>query len=135
MFEITESVAMQDAARTVEVIRAFQASGFDISIDDFGTGYSSLAYLQRFQVKQLKIDRFFTNGLDANGAAGSAIVSAIIALAHSLEMDVVAEGVETQSQLDKLRSMMCDEMQGFLLGRPVDADDFGEILRGRMMAA
>ncbi|WP_233855776.1 putative bifunctional diguanylate cyclase/phosphodiesterase [Paraburkholderia sp. HD33-4] len=134
MFEITESVAMQDAARTVEVIRAFQASGFDISIDDFGTGYSSLAYLQRFQVKQLKIDRFFTNGLDANGAAGSAIVSAIIALAHSLEMDVVAEGVETQSQLDKLRSMRCDEMQGFLLGKPVNATDFGELLRGKMMA-
>jgi diguanylate cyclase (GGDEF)-like protein len=135
MFEITESVAMQDAARTVDVIRAFQASGFDISIDDFGTGYSSLAYLQRFQVKQLKIDRFFTNGLDANGAAGSAIVSAIIALAHSLEMDVVAEGVETQSQLDKLRAMMCDEMQGFLLGKPVSADDFAAMLRGKMMAA
>ncbi|MFP4893314.1 putative bifunctional diguanylate cyclase/phosphodiesterase [Paraburkholderia sp. EG304] len=135
MFEITETVAMQDAARTVEVIRAFQASGFDISIDDFGTGYSSLAYLQRFQVKQLKIDRFFTHGLDANGAAGSAIVSAIIALAHSLEMDVVAEGVETQSQLDKLRSMMCDEMQGYLLGKPVSADDFGAMLRSRMMGA
>jgi EAL domain-containing protein (putative c-di-GMP-specific phosphodiesterase class I) len=135
MFEITESVAMQDAARTVEVIHAFQQSGFDISIDDFGTGYSSLAYLQRFQVKQLKIDRFFTNGLDVNGAAGSAIVSAIIALAHSLEMDVVAEGVETQSQLDKLRSMMCDEMQGFLLGKPVNAEDFGEMLRERKMAA
>ncbi|MGF6552245.1 putative bifunctional diguanylate cyclase/phosphodiesterase [Paraburkholderia youngii] len=135
MFEITETVAMQDAARTVEVIRAFQASGFDISIDDFGTGYSSLAYLQRFQVKQLKIDRFFTHGLDANGAAGSAIVSAIIALAHSLEMDVVAEGVETQSQLDKLRSMMCDEMQGYLLGKPVSADDFGAMLRSRTMGA
>ncbi|MBB5425539.1 diguanylate cyclase (GGDEF)-like protein [Paraburkholderia sp. JPY158] len=135
MFEITESVAMQDAARTVDVIRAFQASGFDISIDDFGTGYSSLAYLQRFQVKQLKIDRFFTHGLDANGAAGSAIVSAIIALAHSLEMDVVAEGVETQSQLDKLRSMMCDEMQGYLLGKPVSAEDFGAMLRIRMIAA
>ncbi|WP_429555395.1 putative bifunctional diguanylate cyclase/phosphodiesterase [Paraburkholderia sp. MM5477-R1] len=135
MFEITETVAMQDAARTVEVIRAFQASGFDISIDDFGTGYSSLAYLQRFQVKQLKIDRFFINGLDANGAAGSAIVSAIIALAHSLEMDVVAEGVETQSQLDKLCSMMCDEVQGYLLGKPINADDFGAMLRGKTMAA
>ncbi|APA87383.1 EAL domain-containing protein [Paraburkholderia sprentiae WSM5005] len=135
MFEITETVAMQDAARTVEVIRAFQQCGFDISIDDFGTGYSSLAYLQRFRAKQLKIDRFFTHGLDANGTAGSAIVSAIIALAHSLEMDVVAEGVETQSQLDKLRSMMCDEMQGFLLGQPISADDFGEMLRARMMTA
>ncbi|MCC8394693.1 EAL domain-containing protein [Paraburkholderia sp. MMS20-SJTR3] len=135
MFEITETVAMHDAARTIEVIRAFQASGFEIAIDDFGTGYSSLAYLQRFRVKQLKMDRSFTKGLDSHGPEGSAIVSAIIALAHSLHMDVVAEGVETQSQLDQLRSMMCDEIQGFLLGKPVNADDFGAMLRGRMMAA
>ncbi|MFM0738123.1 EAL domain-containing protein [Paraburkholderia xenovorans] len=135
MFEITETVAMQDAPRTIEMIREFQASGFEIAIDDFGTGYSSLAYLQRFRVKQLKIDRFFTNGLDEHGTEGSAIVSAIIALAHSLEMDVVAEGVETESQLDMLKSMMCDEMQGFLLGKPLSADDFGELLRGRMVAA
>ncbi|MEW9583428.1 putative bifunctional diguanylate cyclase/phosphodiesterase [Paraburkholderia sp. DGU8] len=134
MFEITETVAMLDAQKTVEMIRAFQASGFEIAIDDFGTGYSSLAYLQRFRVKQLKIDRFFTNGLDEHGAQGSAIVSAIIALAHSLEMDVVAEGVETESQLGLLRSMSCDEMQGFLLGKPVSADDFGALLRGRTMA-
>jgi EAL domain-containing protein (putative c-di-GMP-specific phosphodiesterase class I) len=135
MFEITETVAMQDAPKTIEMIREFQASGFEIAIDDFGTGYSSLAYLQRFRVKQLKIDRFFTNGLDEHGPEGSAIVSAIIALAHSLEMDVVAEGVETESQLDMLKSMMCDEMQGFLLGKPLTADDFGELLRGRMVTA
>jgi EAL domain-containing protein (putative c-di-GMP-specific phosphodiesterase class I) len=135
MFEITETVAMQDAPRTIEMIREFQASGFEIAIDDFGTGYSSLAYLQRFRVKQLKIDRFFTNGLDEHGTEGSAIVSAIIALAHSLEMDVVAEGVETESQLDMLKSMMRDEMQGFLLSKPLSADDFGELLRGRMVAA
>ncbi len=122
---------MQDAPKTIEMIRAFQASGFEIAIDDFGTGYSSLAYLQRFRVKQLKIDRFFTNGLDEHGPEGSAIVSAIIALAHSLEMDVVAEGVETESQLDMLKSMMCDEMQGFLLGKPLTADDFGELLRSK----
>jgi diguanylate cyclase (GGDEF)-like protein len=135
MFEITETVAMQDAPKTIEMIREFQASGFEIAIDDFGTGYSSLAYLQRFRVKQLKIDRFFTNGLDAHGPEGSAIVSAIIALAHSLEMDVVAEGVETESQLDMLKTMMCDEMQGFLLGKPLSADDFGNLLRERMVAA
>lgn len=134
MFEITETVAMQDAPKTIEMIREFQASGFEIAIDDFGTGYSSLAYLQRFRVKQLKIDRFFTNGLDAHGPEGSAIVSAIIALAHSLEMDVVAEGVETESQLDMLKSMRCDEMQGFLLGKPLAADDFSELLRDRMVA-
>ncbi|SDR24864.1 diguanylate cyclase/phosphodiesterase [Paraburkholderia fungorum] len=132
MFEITETVAMHDAPKTIEMIREFQDSGFEIAIDDFGTGYSSLAYLQRFRVKQLKIDRFFTNGLDEHGPEGSAIVSAIIALAHSLEMDVVAEGVETESQLDKLKSMMCDEMQGFLLGKPVSAEDFGAMLKGRL---
>jgi EAL domain-containing protein (putative c-di-GMP-specific phosphodiesterase class I) len=128
MFEITESVAMQDAPKTIATIHEFQQAGFEISIDDFGTGYSSLAYLQRFRVKQLKIDRFFTNGLDENGHEGKAIVSAIIALAHSLEMDVVAEGVETESQFDTLRDMQCDEMQGFLLGRPLTADAFGELM-------
>ncbi|MEC5408205.1 EAL domain-containing protein [Paraburkholderia sp. MPAMCS5] len=135
MFEITETVAMHDAPRTIEMLREFQASGFEIAIDDFGTGYSSLAYLQRFRVKQLKIDRFFTNGLDAHGPEGSAIVSAIIALAHSLEMDVVAEGVETETQLHMLKAMSCDEMQGFLLGKPLTADDFGDLLRGRAMTA
>jgi len=135
MFEITESVAMQDAAKTTEMIREFQASGFEISIDDFGTGYSSLAYLQRFRVKQLKIDRFFTNGLDAEGPEGSAIVQAIIALAHSLGMDVVAEGVETASQFDKLKHLECDEMQGFLLGKPLTADAFSELMREQLTAA
>jgi diguanylate cyclase (GGDEF)-like protein len=135
MFEITETVAMQDAAKTTEMIREFQSSGFEISIDDFGTGYSSLAYLQRFRVKQLKIDRFFTSGLDADGHEGSAIVQAIIALAHSLEMDVVAEGVETASQLDKLKDLQCDEMQGFLLGKPLTADAFSDLLQERMSTA
>jgi diguanylate cyclase (GGDEF)-like protein len=134
MFEITETVAMQDAPRTIEMIRAFQASGFDIAIDDFGTGYSSLAYLQRFRAKQLKIDRFFTSGLDAQGHEGSAIVRAIIALAHSLEMDVVAEGVETASQLDQLKALMCDEVQGFLLGRPLTAAAFGTLLQSHLSA-
>ncbi|CAB3758625.1 putative bifunctional diguanylate cyclase/phosphodiesterase [Paraburkholderia solisilvae] len=132
MFEITESVAMQDAPKTIATIHQFQQAGFQISIDDFGTGYSSLAYLQRFRVKQLKIDRFFTNGLDQNGKEGTAIVSAIIALAHSLEMDVVAEGVETESQYDKLKDMRCDEMQGFLLGRPLTADAFGALMHQQM---
>ncbi|MFM0159602.1 putative bifunctional diguanylate cyclase/phosphodiesterase [Paraburkholderia sediminicola] len=131
MFEITETVAMQDAPKTIEMIHAFQRNGFEIAIDDFGTGYSSLAYLQRFRVKQLKIDRFFTNGLDDHGHEGGAIVSAIIALAHSLEMDVVAEGVETASQLAKLKSMMCDEMQGFLLGKPLTAEAFAALLTER----
>jgi len=86
-------------------------------------------------VKQLKIDRFFTNGLDAHGPEGSAIVSAIIGLAHSLEMDVVAEGVETESQLHMLKAMRCDEMQGFLLGKPLTAEAFGDLLRERTATA
>jgi EAL domain-containing protein (putative c-di-GMP-specific phosphodiesterase class I) len=129
MFEITETVAMHDVRRTIDTVREFQNNGFEIAIDDFGTGYSSLAYLQRFRVRQLKIDRFFVDGLDAHGHEGSAIVSAIIALAHSLGMDVVAEGVETASQRDKLKAMLCDQMQGFLLGRPLTAEAFGAVLR------
>ena len=114
------------------MIHEFRRCGFEIAIDDFGTGYSSLAYLQQFRVKQLKIDRVFTHGLDEHGHSGSAIISAIIALAHSLKMDVVAEGVETVSQCEKLRSMMCDEMQGFLLGHPLTPDAFGALVGERL---
>jgi diguanylate cyclase len=134
MFEITESVAMQDAEKTAATIREFHSHGFEIAIDDFGTGYSSLAYLQQFRVKQLKIDRFFTDGLDKHGDEAYAIVSAIIALAHSLDMDVVAEGVETASQLEKLNSLLCDQVQGFLLARPLTPEAFGALLRGRQIA-
>ena len=129
MFEITESVAMQDAARTVDTIQQFQAHGFDFAIDDFGTGYSSLAYLQRFRVKQLKIDRFFVNGLEAHGAEGAAIVRAIIVLAHSLNMEVVAEGVETDAQLHMLQAMQCDQIQGYLLGKPVPQIEFAAMMQ------
>lgn len=129
MFEITETVAMQDAAHTTAMIHEFQANGFEVAIDDFGTGYSSLSYLQRFRAKQLKIDRFFTHELDKHNPEGSAIVRAIIALAHTLKMDVVAEGVETASQLEQLKLLMCDEVQGFLLGHPLEADAFGKLLQ------
>lgn len=110
----------------------FQAAGFDIAIDDFGTGYSSLAYLQRFRARQLKIDRFFTRGLDDHGDEGYAIVSAIIGLAHTLKMQVVAEGVETRSQLEKLRELQCDQVQGYLLGKPMDAKAFKSFLRNHV---
>lgn len=131
MFEITETVAMENAERTAEIIREFHAFGFEIAIDDFGTGYSSLAYLQNFRVKQLKIDRFFTNGLDISGEEGYSIVSAIIALAHSLKMDVVAEGVETGSQLLKLNELRCDQVQGYFLSKPLAANDFQMFLDTR----
>jgi diguanylate cyclase (GGDEF)-like protein len=119
VFEITESVAMQDAELSSRVIRMFRAHGFGIAIDDFGTGYSSLAYLQQFRAQQLKIDRFFTHGLDKHGEEGRAIVAAILAMAHTLNMEVVAEGVETTTQLNALRALSCDHMQGYLLKRPM----------------
>ncbi|WP_206953133.1 putative bifunctional diguanylate cyclase/phosphodiesterase [Trinickia acidisoli] len=128
MFEITETAAMHDVRRMAETVHAFQKCGFEVAIDDFGTGYSSLAYLQRFRVRQLKIDRFFVDGLDANSDEGTAIVSAIIELAHSLGMNVVAEGVETESQRKKLEALRCDELQGYLLGRPLTPEAFGVLL-------
>jgi diguanylate cyclase (GGDEF)-like protein len=131
MFEITETMAMQDAEMVAGVIHRFQDAGFDIAIDDFGTGYSSMAYLQQFRVKQLKIDRFFTSGLDSNGLEGQTIVSKIIELAHSLGMVVVAEGVETNSQFNKLKELQCDEIQGYLLARPLTPGDFEEFVQGR----
>jgi diguanylate cyclase (GGDEF)-like protein len=129
MFEITETVAMEFAEQTAANIREFQEAGFDMSIDDFGTGYSSLAYLQRFRARQLKIDRFFVGALDDQGDEGYAIVSAIISLAHTLRMEVVAEGVETQSQLSALAELRCDQVQGFLLGKPMSAPEFESFVR------
>jgi diguanylate cyclase (GGDEF)-like protein len=128
-FEITETVAMQDAEKTAGMIRQFQALGFDVAIDDFGTGYSSLAYLQQFRSKQLKMDKFFTHGIDHHGEEGIALVTAIIALAHSLKMHVVAEGVETLSQLAQLKILACDQLQGFLLAKPLNVADFEDLLR------
>ena len=128
MLEITESAAMEDAEANVVTINKLQSMGFDIAIDDFGTGYSSLSYLQQFRVHQLKIDRYFVDGLDKNSIEGAAIVSAVIALAHALKMEVVAEGVETNSQLQKLKGLSCDQIQGFLLGKPMSVEEFTVLL-------
>lgn len=124
MFEITESMAMQDAERTITLLRAFRARGFEFAIDDFGTGYSSLAYLQKFQARQLKIDRYFISALDDGGPEARAIINAIIMLAQTLGMEVVAEGVETSSQMSHLRALGCDQIQGYLLSRPMPPDVF-----------
>ena len=134
MFEMTETVAMRDAELTAEVVRQFQKAGFDVAIDDFGKGYSSLAHLQQFRVKQLKIDRFFIDGLDRHGEEGYAMVSAIISLAHALDMIVVAEGVETQTQLEQLKQLKCDELQGFLLAKPLRVGRFEELMHGPIRA-
>jgi diguanylate cyclase (GGDEF)-like protein len=123
MFEITETVAMQDAEATMSAIRHLQDAGFELAIDDFGTGYSSLSYLQQFGVQQMKVDRSFINNLTTDDK-GLSIVAAIIRLAHSLHMEAVAEGVETKAQLALLKELKCDQIQGYLLGRPMGVAEF-----------
>ena len=115
--EITETVLMEDIDTTTHALAKLKEMGVRISVDDFGTGYSSLSYLKRFPIDELKIDRSFVAGLNED-ADSLAIVKTIIALGKALKLDVVAEGVETQAQLDVLRAMGCDRAQGFLLGRP-----------------
>ena len=124
--EITETVAMQDQARTVETLHRLKDLGVRISIDDFGTGYSSLSYLHRFPIDTIKIDRSFVNGI-ATDKSSAGIVSAIIAVARELKLTVVAEGVETEEQLRYLRRQRCDLAQGFLLGRPAPVESLAEV--------
>jgi EAL domain-containing protein (putative c-di-GMP-specific phosphodiesterase class I) len=119
--EITESTAMQHTDVTLGTLNKLKQLGVSIAIDDFGTGYSSLSYLKRFPVDKLKIDRAFTAELPGDEDQ-CAIVSAIVALAHALEIQVVAEGVENQAQRAFLVNCGCDFIQGYLMGKPVDAD-------------
>jgi diguanylate cyclase len=125
--EITESVVMQNAANTVAMLDRLSQMGVHLAVDDFGTGYSSLSYLKRFPLNTLKIDSSFVRDLltDRNGAV---IVQAIIALAHSLKLEVVAEGVEELAQLQFLQSLGSDQYQGYLHSRPLTALDFGRLL-------
>ncbi|ADZ90093.1 GGDEF and EAL domain-containing protein [Marinomonas mediterranea] len=121
--ELTERIAMDDPESAIEVINAFHDIGLETSIDDFGTGYSSLSYLQKLPVYKLKVDQSFVRNM-INDENNLSIVSAIIALAKKLGMRTIAEGVETQEQLDKITSLGCDEVQGYLLGHPVPPDEF-----------
>jgi diguanylate cyclase (GGDEF)-like protein/PAS domain S-box-containing protein len=121
--EITESLIMEDVKHNVATLQAIREMGIRIAIDDFGTGFSSLSYLSKLPVDTLKIDRSFVIEM-ANGADGLTLVSVIINLAHALKLKVVAEGVETEEQLRQLRLLNCDEMQGFLFGKPVPGEIF-----------
>ncbi|MGE0874702.1 MAG: putative bifunctional diguanylate cyclase/phosphodiesterase [Burkholderiales bacterium] len=118
--EVTESVVMQGVGEVTRKLGELDALGVQISIDDFGTGYSSLAYLKQFPISRLKIDQSFTRGLPEDHES-SAIAQAVISLGHSLGLNVLAEGIETEAQADFLRSMQCDAGQGYLYERPMPA--------------
>jgi diguanylate cyclase (GGDEF)-like protein len=120
ILEITESATVEDTKRAIEVLKSLKEIGVGLAIDDFGTGYSSLSYLRRFPVDQLKVDKSFVSELVTN-PEDLAIVSSVISLGHSLGLSVVAEGVESADQLEKLCEMGCDQGQGFKWRRPADA--------------
>lgn len=126
--EVTESMVMRDVDFVTGTLRRLRSLGVAIAIDDFGTGYCSLAYLKRFPVKRLKIDRSFVHDM-ISAHDGYAIPKVIIDLSRSLGVKVVAEGVETAQQLETLRKLGCDEAQGYFLGRPAPAEEFAEFVR------
>jgi diguanylate cyclase (GGDEF)-like protein/PAS domain S-box-containing protein len=129
-FEITESAVMNNPRQTAEILRGMKERGLALSIDDFGTGYSSLSYLKMFPVDILKIDQSFVR--DIGTATGDPrIVKAIVALAHSLDLTVVAEGVETQAQMEFLKKLHCDIAQGYFYSRPLPPNDLAALLRAR----
>ncbi|MFQ5646884.1 MAG: EAL domain-containing protein [bacterium] len=125
--EITESAIMDNVESAIITMQRLHDQGIHISIDDFGTGYSSLSYLKKFPIKTLKIDRSFVSHIDTN-PDDRAIATAIIAMAHSLNLKVVGEGVETREQLNLLLSLHCDEIQGYYFSKPLDADLFVKLL-------
>jgi EAL domain-containing protein (putative c-di-GMP-specific phosphodiesterase class I) len=125
--EITETNAMQNAEASVVTLGGLKALGIRISLDDFGTGYSSLSYLKRFPIDAIKLDQSFVRDVTTD-PDDAAISTAVIAMAHSLELSVIAEGVETEEQLAFLRQHHCDQMQGHLLAPALPAEDFERFL-------
>ena len=126
--ELTESAVMHDAETSIEILRSLSGLGVRISVDDFGTGYSSLSYLRRLPLDKLKIDHSFIQEVTTS-RDDAQIVRAIVSLAHSLHLKVIAEGVETEEQLDFLRRLGCDQYQGYFCSKPVPADAFARFLR------
>ena len=126
-FEITESAIIGDDDSTLSTLRVLREMGTGLALDDFGTGYSSLSYLRRLEVDRVKIDRSFVNDLPAH-QDDARLTAAIISMAHSLGISVVAEGVETVEQAEFLRAQGCDDIQGYLISRPIPPDDFPRFL-------
>jgi predicted signal transduction protein with EAL and GGDEF domain len=130
-FEVTESMVMHDPQKAAEILHQLKAMGMTIAIDDFGTGYSSLGYLHRFPLDFLMIDKSFVDGVPSN-PDHCAIVKAITALARSLNLKLIAEGVETPEQRAFLERQGCDEVQGHLFGKPGEAGNISELLRSQV---
>ncbi|WLI30610.1 EAL domain-containing protein [Pseudomonas rhodesiae] len=126
--EITESVLMQNVDETVDILQKIKAMGVRLALDDFGTGYSSLSYLRRFPIDVLKIDQSFVRGLNVN-SQDAQLISAIIGMGKSLELNIIAEGVETVEQLNFLKTQQCEEGQGFLFSKAVPPKDFAHMLQ------
>ena len=125
--EITEGVLIGDFSRAVSILRRLKALGVRIAMDDFGTGYSSLSYLQSFPFDKIKIDQAFISNLESNPQSAT-IIRAVIGLARGLGLPVLAEGVETKEQLDFLAQENCDEVQGYLIGRPLPIEDYADVV-------
>ena len=125
--ELTESVIMRDAPEAARRLKELTALGIRLAIDDFGTGYSSLGYLRAFPISTLKIDRSFVRDIDRDPNS-AALAQAIIALASSLKLKVVAEGVETKEQLEQLRACGCQELQGYIFSKPLPPDELLALL-------
>jgi EAL domain-containing protein (putative c-di-GMP-specific phosphodiesterase class I) len=126
--EITEGAVLKNVDYAIAMLRQFGEMGIGIALDDFGTGYSSLTYLKRFPVDAVKIDRSFVRDLE-HDASDATIVSTVIAMAENMHLNVIAEGVETEQQLEFLRQRGCSEYQGYLFSRAVPPDEFAELLR------
>jgi diguanylate cyclase (GGDEF)-like protein len=132
--EITESVIMEHPNSAAEILRQIKNRGIQLSLDDFGTGYSSLSYLHRFPIDTLKVDRSFVNRIDVEDG-DPVIVQTIVALAHNLRMQVVAEGVETVGQVERLKTMGCQFAQGYYFSRPVNGESAGALLDARELVS
>jgi len=125
--EITETSTIDNLAQVAETLHAIRASGISIAVDDFGTGYSTLNYLQKLPVDIIKIDQQFIRDIPFS-PEDKTLVKAVIAMAHSMGLDVVAEGVETEEQAEFLRKHSCEELQGYLFSRPLPAKEFEALL-------
>jgi EAL domain-containing protein (putative c-di-GMP-specific phosphodiesterase class I) len=133
-FELTETAVMQDAEQSALILQQLSELGVRLSLDDFGTGYSSLSHLQRFPLNKLKIDRSFVREIDRS-ESNAEIVRAIVSLAHSLRLSVIAEGVETIEQLDFLEKIGCDQYQGYYRSSAVPAEALEAMVRSELSAS